>query len=63
VRLCPNSLADLSVIHQKVYAIAEGIETLRYYELYNMNVASIYEGRVEFRMIGYPKHVDNVENM
>jgi hypothetical protein len=28
-----------------------------------MNVASIYEGRVEFRMIGYPKHVDNVENM
>jgi hypothetical protein len=50
--LCPNSLADLSVIHQKVYAIAEGIAILRYYELYNMNVASIYEGIVECRMIG-----------
>jgi hypothetical protein len=50
--LCPNSSADLSVIHQKVYAIAGDIAVLRYYELYNMNVASIYEGTVEFRMIG-----------
>jgi hypothetical protein len=49
--------ADLSVIHQKVYAITEeDFVILHYYELYNLHVASTYERTVYFRRVRWAEH-------